>query len=84
MEEVGENAGKQGRRAEVQITIDGVQRDIAAGATLADALAAFSPYGDEATVARVNGVPRKSVDEPEQVALHEGDVVDIYPLIIGG
>ena len=66
------------------VTVDGVQRDVPAASTLAYVLKRFSPYGDEATVARVNGVPRKSVDEPEEVALHAGDVVDIYPLIIGG
>ena len=68
----------------MQITVDGVQREVAEDSTLADAIARFSPYGDEPTVVRVNGVPRKSVDEPEAVVLHEGDVLDMYPLIIGG
>ena len=66
------------------ITVDGTKREVPIGSTLADVLQQHSPYGDEATVARVNGVPHKSVDEPQLIALHEGDVVDIYPLIIGG
>ena len=68
----------------MKVTVDGEARDLRDGSTLADVLSRFSRYGDEATVARVNGSPRKSIDEPELVILHDGDVVDIYPLIIGG
>jgi len=66
------------------VTIDGTERVLDEGATLADALAAYSPFGDEATVSRLNGEPIKSVDEPEAVALHDGDKLDIFPLVIGG
>lgn len=68
----------------MNVTVDGCLRDIPQGSTLAYVLACYSPYGEEATVARVNGVPRKSIDAREDVVLHEGDVIDIYPLIIGG
>lgn len=68
----------------LRITVDGYVREVPEGTSLAEALALFSPYGDEATVARVNGVPHKSVDEPKEIVLREGDVIDIYPLVIGG
>lgn len=68
----------------MQIIVDGAKRNVAPGSTLADVLASFSPFGGEPTVARLNGVPYKSVDAPEVIVLHDGDAVDIYPLIIGG
>ncbi len=68
----------------MKITVNGGMQEINEGATLACALDLFSPYGDEATIARVNGTPHKSVDETDKISLHEGDVIDIYPLVIGG
>ena len=68
----------------MQIQVNGEIKDIAPGASLANALALFSPYGDEATVVRVNGTPFKSVDAIDNVSLSNGDVLDIYPLVIGG
>ena len=68
----------------MQITVNGDMQEISEDASLESALALFSPYGDEATVARVNGTPHKSVDGADKIKLNEGDVIDIYPLVIGG
>lgn len=68
----------------MRVTICGESIQLDEGTTLLDAVTRHSPYGSEATICRLNGRPVKSIDMDDATALKEGDVVDIFPLIIGG
>lgn len=70
--------------AQIKCTVDGSEELFEVGSSLADVIGRCSPYGDEVTIVRVNGVAHRSIDEPALTELHDGDVIDIYPLIIGG
>lgn len=70
--------------SEIQVTICGETCRLAAGATLAQAIEACSPYGQEAVICRLNGQMVRSIDDTEAHVLRDGDVLEIYPLIIGG
>ena len=48
------------------------------------AIEACSPYGQEAVICRLNGQMVRSIDDTEAHVLRDGDVLEIYPLIIGG
>ncbi len=68
----------------ITVTVSGERRDLPAGFTLKEAIEAYSPYGEEAVICRLNGEAVKSIDEATENVLHDGDVLEIYPLIIGG
>ena len=68
----------------MQLTVNGKEYDVAEQFSLEDALHAFSQYGDEATVCLLNGKSHRSVDPLASIVLQEGDMLDIFPLIIGG
>jgi hypothetical protein len=70
--------------SEIQVTICGETCRLAAGATLAQAIETYSPYGQEAVICRLNGQMVRSIDDTDAYTLGDGDVLDIYPLIIGG
>ena len=70
--------------SEIQVTICGETCRLAAGATLAQAIEACSPYGQEAVICLLNGQMVRSIDDTEAHVLRDGDVLEIYPLIIGG
>ena len=70
--------------APMHITINGHTQEIPCGSSLACALALFSPYGDEACVVRLNGAVYKSIDALDDITLHSDDIIEIYPLVIGG
>ena len=66
------------------ITVNGRSCQAQEQLSLAQALRQFSPYGDEAVVCRLNGASYKSVDVNDHIRLQAGDVLEIYPLVIGG
>ena len=68
----------------ITITVCGEHRQTQAGTTLEQALKTFTPYGEEAVICKLNGTAVKSIDSGTKCILHEGDVLEIYPLIIGG
>lgn len=68
----------------ITITVCGEQRELPADATLHDAITRFTPYGDEAVICKLNGASVKSIDEDLAHPMHDGDVLEIFPLIIGG
>ena len=68
----------------MKVVIDGVDREVEEGFTVRLAIERFSPYGDEALICKLNGEVIRSIDESCDVALTEGDVLEMYPLIIGG
>ncbi len=68
----------------VTVTICGQPRQLPAGTTAAEAIARFTPYGEEAVICRLNGQVIRSIDTDNHQSLSDGDVLEIYPLIIGG
>lgn len=68
----------------MKIEIDGVEREVDGGYTVQDAIAEYSPYGDEALICKLNGEIVRSIDESGSVPLVEGDKLEMYPLIVGG
>lgn len=68
----------------MNVTVCGEPRTLEPGATLREAVARFTPYSDEATICKLNGAAVKSIDMDAPQPLREGDVIEIYPLIIGG
>ncbi len=69
---------------EIRVAVCGETHTLAAGATLAQAIEAHSPYGQEAVICRLNGQMIRSIDDTAAYVLQDGDVLEIYPLIIGG
>lgn len=70
--------------SEIRVILCGEARCLAAGTTLAQAIEAYSPYGQEAVICRLNGQMVRNIDDTDAYTLGNGDVLDIYPLIIGG
>ena len=70
--------------SEIRVILCGEARRLPAGTTLAQAIEAYSPYGQEAVICRLNGQMVRSIDDTEAHVLRDGDVLEIYPLIIGG
>lgn len=70
--------------SEIRVILCGEARRLPAGTTLAQAIEAYSPYGQEAVICRLNGQMVRSIDDTDAYTLGDGDVLDIYPLIIGG
>ena len=68
----------------IRVTICGSLRELEAGATLAQAIESWSPYGEEAVICRLNGQMVRSIDDTASHILEDGDTLEIYPLIIGG
>ena len=68
----------------MQVEIDSVVREVDAAYTVPQAIAEFSPYGEDALICKLNGEIIRSIDESGAVALHEGDKLEMYPLVIGG
>ena len=68
----------------MKIEIDGVVREVDAGYTVPEAIAEYSPYGDDALICKLNGEIIRSIDESSSVPLKEGDRLEMYPLIVGG
>ena len=66
----------------MRLVVCGSEQTVEAGITLGEAIRRFTPYGDEAVIAKYNGaiLACERYGEPAR----EGDVIDIYPLIIGG
>lgn len=70
--------------SDMKVVICGEERSLPEGTTLAQAIEMYSPYGEEAVICRLNGRSVRSIDESIAEALNDGDVLEIYPLIIGG
>ena len=68
----------------MKVEIDGVVREVDDGCTVAEAIAEYSPYGDEALICKLNGEIVRSIDESGSAPLKEGDRLEMYPLIVGG
>lgn len=68
----------------IHVNICGNLQELCEGATLAQAIEAFSPYGEEAVICRLNGQMVRSIDDTAAYTLRDGDTLEIYPLIIGG
>ncbi len=69
---------------EVTVTICNEQRSVEYGTTLSKVIEQYSPYGDEPVICRYNGIVIKNIDGEYLQTLQDGDILDIYPLIIGG
>lgn len=68
----------------ISVTILGESVSLPAGITVHQAIARYTPYGEEATVCRLNGETVRSIDPEYDPPMCDGDVLEIYPLIIGG
>ena len=68
----------------MKVVIDGIDREVEDGFTARMAIEQFSPYGDEALICKLNGEVIRSIDGSGDVALTEGDTLEMYPLIVGG
>jgi len=68
----------------IAVTILGERVSLPTGTTVHQAIAQYTPYGEEATVCRLNGETVRSIDPEHDPAMKDGDVLEIYPLIIGG
>lgn len=68
----------------IHVTVCGQPQQLESGCTAAQAIARFTPYGDEAVICRLNGEVLRSIDPLTDRVMHDGDVLEIYPLIIGG
>ena len=68
----------------IRVTVCDTVRVLSEGTTLKQAIEAFSPYGDEAVICRLNGTMVRSIDDTASQILRDGDILMIYPLIIGG
>ena len=67
------------------ITVNGEQKEVEENLSLRQALARFTPYGEEATIVIQNGESVKSIDlENDELKVSDGDKIEIVPLIIGG
>lgn len=70
---------------EMHVYINGEELTLPAGTTLMAAMHGHSPFGDEAVICKVNGGKAVRCVGPEDpVELHEGDRVEVFPLVIGG
>ena len=65
----------------MRITVNGEARELPSGATVADAVEAYSPYGNEPVAVVYHGA---RIDEKARLPLAEGDALLIYPMLIGG
>jgi hypothetical protein len=70
--------------SEIRVDICGTLHTLPEGVTLAQAIETYSPFGQEAVICRLNGQMVRSIDDTDAYTLGDGDVLDIYPLIIGG
>lgn len=68
----------------VTVTVCGTPRQLPADWTLAQTIEAYTPYGEEAVICRLNGSIIRSIDTETAQPMGDGDVLEIYPLIIGG
>lgn len=68
----------------VTVTVCDAARQVPVGTTIHQAIAAFTPYGEEAVICKINGKVLRSIDPELDDQLQEGDMLEIYPLIIGG
>ena len=69
---------------EITVTIQKEKVVLSCGTTVQQAIARYTPFGDEATVCQLNGKIVRSIDPEHDPEMHDGDVLEIYPLIIGG
>lgn len=63
------------------VWIEQVRRTLPDGSAVRDAVAAFSPFGLEQTIAVHNGA---RVEADSDAPLCEGDTLAFFPLLIGG
>lgn len=68
----------------ITVTVCGEQHQIGADWTLGQTIAKFTPYGEEAVICRLNDDTVRSIDAETGKLMQDGDVLEIYPLIIGG
>lgn len=68
----------------MKVEIDSVVREVDDGYTVPQAIADFSPYGEDVLICKLNGEIIRSIDESGEVVLKEGDKLEMYPLIVGG
>lgn len=68
----------------ISVTVCGHPQQLEEGCSVTRAIARFTPYGDEAVICRLNGEVLRSIDSHTDRLMQDGDVLEIYPLIIGG
>jgi len=68
----------------ITVSINGSSIPAEEGLLLTDAIRRYSPYGDEAVIAVYNGRTIRSIDEPDDTVMSDGDILNIFPLVIGG
>ena len=68
----------------INVTVCGTPRPLPAAWTLSQTIQAYTPYGEEAVICRLNGSIIRSIDTETEQRMGDGDVLEIYPLIIGG
>lgn len=68
----------------ITVTIGGEEIILPAGTKVHQAIARYTPYGEEAVVCQLNGRTLRSIDPELDPEMQNGDCLEIYPLIIGG
>ena len=66
----------------IRLTVCSKEVEVPADNTLGNIIQAHTPYGEEAIIAKYNGTILP--EEGYASLVHEGDCIDIYPLVIGG
>ena len=61
----------------ISVTILGESVSLPAGITVHQAIARYTPYGEEATVCRLNGETVRSIDPEYDPPMCDGDVLEI-------
>ena len=73
---MGEDSGR--------IFVNGAEYALREPLTLAQAIARYSPFGQEPVLATVGSVTYRSIDDLDGIVLKDGDGIELFPLIIGG
>lgn len=68
----------------ITVLMEGQEKKLPSGTVLRQAIEQLSPYGSEAVICKFNGKTVCSIDPELEETVHDGDVLEIYPLIIGG
>lgn len=68
----------------ITVLMGGQKKSLPSGTVLREAIEQLSPYGSEAVICNFNGKTVCSIDSVLEETVHDGDVLEIYPLIIGG
>ena len=68
----------------MQAVINGERMEFEEAPSIHEVIVRYSPYGEDALICKLNGEIIRSIDPLDALMLHEGDTLDMFPLVIGG